>query len=316
VGTIVKWFVTLLIALALAAVGGFAWWSAQLEPVNSSAEDKVSFVIPKNQPAGMVVEDLAAKGLIRSALAGKLYVRFTNMAAKIQPGAYVVSPSQTMQVILTTLTEGPEDVWVTIPEGWRREQIAERLDATLEGPNKAFDKAEFLTATTNLEGQLFPDTYLIPAYATATQVVNIMAANFAAKANLELPADKITLIVASLVERESRSPSERPTIAGIIWKRLKADWPLQIDATIQYVQGTAADWWPENINTKTVSRYNTYLNTGLPPTPIANPGLSSIQAAASPEESNYWYYLHAPDGQVYFARTIEEHNSNIDKYLR
>jgi UPF0755 protein len=320
----VKWLLLIFVVFTLSAVAGFGWWSKQLEPVDSSSNLKVSFVIPKNQPAGIIVEQLAEQKLIKSSLAGKIYLRISNLAAKIQPGAYVVSPSQTMQQILLSLTEGPQDVWVTIPEGWRREQIAQRLNSTLEGPNKLFVAEEFLDYTRNLEGQLFPDTYLIPANATAEQAANIMLGVFASKSGLDLPADKSTLIVASLVERETRSDAERPTVAGIIWKRLAAGWPLQIDATVQYAQDTATcaqvvlncEWWETLNNTRFVSTFNTYLHTGLPPTPIANPGLSSIQAAINPVESDYWYYLHADDGQIYFASTIEQHNSNIDKYLR
>jgi UPF0755 protein len=124
------------------------------------------------------------------------------------------------------------------------------------------------------------------------------------------------LILASLVEREVRVDTDRKIVAGIILKRLKADWPLQIDATIQYVLGNKNDWWPKNIDTKFESKYNTYLNPGIPPTPICNPGLRSIEAVLSPQNTNYWYYISDDQGVTHFAKTLAEHNLNVDKYLR
>src|SRR5581483_2493272 len=119
---------------------------------------------------------------------------------------------------------------------------------------------------------------------------------------------------ASIIERETKSEEERPIVAGILLKRINAGWPLQADATIQYALG---NWDPVNADDlKIQSPYNTYLNTGLPPTPICNPGLSSINAAKNPTQSNYWYYLHDKDGQIHYATTIDEQNANIAKYLQ
>ncbi|MBU0569962.1 endolytic transglycosylase MltG, partial [Patescibacteria group bacterium] len=143
-----------------------------------------------------------------------------------------------------------------------------------------------------------------------------------AKSNYGL--DQI-ITLASLLERETITDAERPIVAGIIYKRLKNDWPLQIDASVQYavssakckVQSVKCDWWPIltlNDLEETNSPYNTYKFTGLPPAPIASPGISSIRAAISPEESSYWYYIHA-DGQIYYAKTLAEHNQNVRVYL-
>lgn len=130
------------------------------------------------------------------------------------------------------------------------------------------------------------------------------------------------IILASIVEREGRSAEDRPIIAGILLKRLKADWPLQTDATLQYALGYQArekSWWKKSLTLedKNVrSAYNTYLNPGLPPGPISNPGIESIKAVIYPKESEYWYYLHDPAGSVHYATTIEEHNANVAQYLR
>jgi len=132
------------------------------------------------------------------------------------------------------------------------------------------------------------------------------------------------LIIASLIEREVKTPADRAIVGGIISKRLDNGWPLQIDATVQYASATShcsadpadCDWWQPITDTKFPSLFNTYLHSGLPPAPICNPGLASITASASPQDSQYWYYLTGTDGQTYFAQTLGEHNLNIDKHLK
>lgn len=309
-----------LVLLALAVIlgsWGFWWWSGQVKPSDPANETKVAFVVAKDQTGNQIINNLAEQGLIRSGLAARIYVYVSGNQNRLQAGSFILTRSMTLSQVFTALTGPPADVWVTIPEGWRREQIAARLQATLADVGSAsFVTDEFVSATATLEGQLFPDTYLIPVAATASDVMRIMTANFNSKAGLDMPADRRTLVLASLIEREGRSDTDRPVIAGILAKRLKAGWPLQVDATVQYAIASAQDWWPDQIDTKFASPYNTYQNAGLPPTPIANPGLAAIRAATQPAETDYWYYLHAPDGSVYFAKTIAEHNANIDKYLK
>jgi UPF0755 protein len=134
------------------------------------------------------------------------------------------------------------------------------------------------------------------------------------------------LTVASLVERETKGVEEKPIVAGIIYKRLKTGWPLQIDATLQYAVGglkcketqIQCDWWSpltkEDLGIN--SLYNSYKLVGFPPSPIANPGLLSIKAATYPQESDFWFYLHDMGGNIHYARTIQEHNDNVRKYLK
>jgi len=130
------------------------------------------------------------------------------------------------------------------------------------------------------------------------------------------------LTLASIVEREGRTAEDRPVIAGILLKRLKEGWALETDATIQYLLGYQSEqktWWKKaifNSDKEIKSPYNTYKNTGLPPAPIASPGLESLRAVANPTPSNYWFYLHAPDGSVHYGATFEEHQENISRYLR
>jgi UPF0755 protein len=297
---------------------GYLWWQQQLAPVNPLDTSQKTLIIPKSQAASQVVDQLLDKNLIKSALTAKVYLKISGLDKNIQNGTFLLSSSQTTPQILTALTRAPKDVWVTVPEGWRREQIAERLEATLISSGSAeFNKAQFIDMTKLLEGQLFPDTYLIPRTATAADVIKTMTNNFTQKTKLDLTTgDRNTLVLASLVEREGKTDADRPIIAAILQKRLKAGWPLQVDATVQYAQDSVAGpWWKTPIDTKLPSAYNTYLHLGLPPTPICNPGLSAIQAATNPPQTPYWYYLHSSDGQVHFGRDLSEHNANIDKYL-
>lgn len=275
--------------------------------VDSGDQAQINFVIIKNEPAGSVLTRLIQERLIHNFWVAKLYLQGTGLDQKVRPGSYLLSRSQSLEELLVSLTSGPRDVWVTIPEGFRREQIAQRFESFDQ-----FDKSEFLRLTATSEGKLFPDTYLVPLYATAENVVDMLLENFSVKVG---EISQNNLIIASLVEREVRNPADRPVIAGIIIKRLEAGWPLQIDATVQYVSGNSKDWWPKAIDTKKPSAFNTYINIGLPPAPIANPGLAVIQAVLRPEKTDYWYYLSDSQGVTHFAKTLNEHNLNIDKYL-
>lgn len=294
----------LFVILSLTSLLGFVWWTRQLSPLNPASEQTRPFIISPSQSASVVSQALFAQKFIRSPQVAKIYFMFSGLDKKIKPGTYLLSPATDLKNLLTSLTSGPRDIWITFPEGWRREQVAARLASNLEN----FDTASFLSLTATLEGHLFPDTYLIPTYSTPADIVNTMTDTFNRKVG---PIDSSTLILASLIERETKTIVDRPIVAGILLKRLKASWPLQIDATVQYARG---DWSPVT-DTRFPSIYNTYIHTGLPPTPIANPGLAAIEAARRPQTSPYWFYLHAPDGTTHFAATIEEHNLNIDKYL-
>ncbi|KKU03039.1 MAG: hypothetical protein UY06_C0005G0027 [Candidatus Amesbacteria bacterium GW2011_GWA2_47_70] len=292
------------VLLTLTALLGFTWWTRQLSPLDPASDLHRSFIITPAQSASAVSQALFAQKFIRSAQVAKIYFIFSGLDKKIKAGTYLISSGTGLKNLLTSLTAGPRDIWVTIPEGWRREQIAARLASNLEN----FDTTTFLSLTATLEGRLFPDTYLIPTYATPADIVDTMVSTFDRKVG---PIDPDILILASLVERETRTVADRPIVAGILLKRLRAGWPLQVDATVQYARG---DWSPVT-DTRYPSIYNTYIYPGFPPTPIANPGLASIEAARSPRISPYWFYLHAPDGTTHYAVTIEEHNLNIDKYL-
>ncbi len=313
--------------LAVAAAGSaFWWWSQQILPPNPASDEQVSFVVTKAQTGSEIIANLASQRLIRSPLAAKMFLYISDLQNKLLAGSFVVSRNLTLAQLFQTLTGPATDTWVTIPEGWRREQIAVRIDATLgQVPEGNFHWQDFISGTTGLEGQLFPDTYLLPRAASASDVIRIMTTNFATKTQLDPKADKDTLILASLVEREGKTEADRPVIAGILAKRLQAGWPLQVDATVQYAQDNdrcktsgvnTCKYWEPVTDSKFSSLYNTYLHPGLPPAPIANPGLASIQAAQNPADTPYWFYIHDNQGLVHYAQTAAEHAANVDKYLR
>lgn len=304
--------------LVIIVVGGTFWFYKNSRPV-SNVEKFSYFIIAKGASASQIGNKLESAGLIKSAVAFKLYLQFTGQSGKVQTGEFRLTPSYSLFQTADAIFKGPIELWVTIPEGLRREEVAQKVATTL-GRDSSF-VADFLQASEGEEGYLFPDTYLFPRDVAASTVVKRMLDTFASRTgDLENNSglsfgQAITL--ASLLERETKTDTERPVVAGILIKRLNSGWPLQTDAAVQYAVGTSKDWWPiltlDNLSIK--SSYNTYKNRGLPPSPIASPGLSSIKGVFDPTQSDYWYYIHDVKGQIHYARTLEEHNANISKYL-
>lgn len=309
-------------------VSSLLWGYQNIQPPTTSGTKK-DFLIVKGTSASSIAANLKKEGLVKSSLAFRLYVQLTNNQRKIQAGAYELKGNVNLFKMVDQLLKGPSEIWVTVPEGFRHEQTAERFAESLEKDGE-FIK-EFLTLAKPQEGFLYPDTYLFPKEATPTMIVNRMKSVFDQKTDdldegIQASGYSLNQIVtmASILERETLNDAEKPIVAGILFKRYRNGWPLQADATAQYLAGTQrcsgkldCEWWqpPTSADLAINSRYNTYKFQGLPPGPIASPGIVSIKAAVSPEESDYWYYLHDPDGEIHYARTLEEHNENIQKYL-
>lgn len=298
------------------------WWKQSVQPVNPNEKTPVVFTINKGESVRNIAEKLQKEGLIRSALSFFLLARFGGTADNIQAGDFRLNPAMNLYSVATALSHGTTDVWLTIPEGFRKEEIATKIAHELAIPETEFNKVA-------KEGYMFPDTYLIPKEATATGVVSLFLANFNYKitsAEIEkakqrsLSLDEV-IIIASLVEREAKLTADRPMVGSVIINRLKIGMKLDIDATIQYAlgyQGSEKTWWKKNLTVEDLdidSPFNTYKNPGLPPTPIANPGLAAIKAVIEAPDTNYLYYVSDKTGKLHFAKTIEEHDSNIAKYL-
>lgn len=314
-------------------LGANFWWSQNIKPASDDTSVK-RFVIPKGYSASQIGNKLVSQGLVKNSLAFRFYVQLTGRTKKIQAGEYGLSPSFSLLEISEQLMKGPVELWVTIPEGLRREEIAERFIIGLEkeGSGATDFRQEFLTGSLGEEGFLFPDTYLFPKTASASAVVKKLLATFDEKVDSQMREDieksdyTLSQIVtlASIIERETRTDEERPVVAGILLRRFGIGMGLQADATVQYAvadnncrAGTDCSWWPtlKKEDLQINSLYNSYKYRGLPPTPIANPGLSSIRAAIYPEASDYLYYLHDSNGQIHYAETLEEHNQNVRRYL-
>jgi UPF0755 protein len=298
-----------------------------LTPVTKTP-DQIAFVVKKGATIDQIGTNLKAKGLIRSPAVFKLYVMVSGLTSNIQAGSFKLSPSLSTPQIAGSLTSGRLDIWVTVVEGWRREEIAAGLATAFAETGADFDETAFLTASVGLEGQLFPDTYLFPLGSSEATLVSIMTNTLNQKLTT-LAADLAKtnrsktqiLTMASLIEREARGSTDRRMVAGILWKRLDHDWPLQVDATLQYVKGydpVQQTWWkpPLSAAKQLNSPYNTYQNPGLPPAPICSPSFDSISAAVYPTPSEYWFYLTDGQGAMHYATTTEEHNQNVQTYLR
>lgn len=313
-------------------------WNNLNAPVGTSETEK-SVVIAKGSSGIKIGQKLKKDGLIRSELFFRIYIRFRGVADKIPPGSYEIAGNLKTSEVVNVLLSGPKDVWVLIPEGLRREEISEIVSEGLgkKGLEKETFMEEFLVESTNLEGSLFPDTYLFPVEISAKNAVLKMNQTFFSKTTKILSGLKDgktksglsfdeVIVLASIIEREESRDSQRPLVAGILTNRLEIGMALQADATVQYAlanvkcksKSQKCDWWPVVVKSDLdiESPFNTYKINGLPPLPISNPGISSIEAAANPKTSDYLYYIHDADGQIHPATTFEEHASNISRYLR
>lgn len=309
------------------------WWNTNTQPVSDSTEIK-RFVVVRGASAESVANNLYDQGLIRSSLAFKFYLQLIGQAGSILPGEYNLSPSMTIQDISEKIRSRPDEFWVTIREGLRREQIPAIFINSLgmTGNEAKTFSQEFLEASKDLEGFLFPETYLFPPDVNGAQAVFRLKNTFDQKtANLseeiarsDYSIDQIVTL-ASLIEREAITDDERFVIAGILFNRMEIGMPLQIDATVQYARANAicnelsdCNWWEPvlvgDLNYY-VSPYNTYTSNGIPPAPIANPGLKSIEAILRPVESNYLFYLHDRQGNIHYAENVQQHNINKANYI-
>jgi UPF0755 protein len=292
-------------------------------PVDKNDAGSTIFVIGKGDGLFSVTKKLATEDLIRNKLIFTVIAFQKGIDKKIQAGEFKLSKKMSAQEVADTLTHGTVDEWITVVEGLRKEEVAQKLAQTF-----TFSEISFIEQAK--EGQLFPDTYLIPKTATMDTIIQLMETNFQkkmAEARAEKPyekrSDREVLILASLVEREAKFADDRRLVASIILKRAQNDWPLQIDATVQYglgYQRKEKTWWKRDLTVedlKVDNTYNTYERKGLPPAPICNPGLASIKAAlAADPNTPYWYYVNDKKGRIQVAKTLEEHNDNIRKFVQ
>ncbi|HEV2261304.1 MAG TPA: endolytic transglycosylase MltG [Candidatus Rubrimentiphilum sp.] len=319
--------IVLVVFLGLLAYFGYALFGDRAHPSQIT-----QVVIARGSTFSDIASQLKGAGVIGHATLFRFYAKLRRADTQAHAGEFRFQPHQTAAQILTQLQTGGAQIakWVTFPEGFTAKQIAQHLEDEGLGNAALFANAFMRDSinlggvhTKNMEGYLFPDTYLISLDATPRSVETIMTAQFfkelppdaaakARKLGLNLPQ---IVTVASLIEREAKADDERPLMAGVYYNRLRLGMPLEVDATIEYAlpkHQTVVTYSDLRLN----SPYNTYLHPGLPPTPIANPGRPSLLAALNPRRSEYLYYVYKGNGHHAFAKTLSEQNANIAKYLK
>jgi UPF0755 protein len=295
------------------------WYLSNTTPVSQLKNPTQTFVVPKGQSTRTILKRLQQDKIIKSSLAAEIYLLLIQQRQGFQAGSFELSGSMQLNEVASSLRRGTVDIKATIPEGFRSEQIVDELikSGLLANLNKQDLYQKFKTK----EGQLFPDTYFFPKESTPEEITDIMVNTFSQKTNNQHPVTDNDLILASLVEREARHDIDRPLVASVLKNRLKIGMALQVDATLQYARATIAnnqfDWWPQitSADKSINSPYNTYKFPGLPPEPIANPGIEAIEAVLNPAKTDYLYYVSEPDGTTHYAKNLEGHNANIQKYL-
>jgi len=313
-------FVFIILCLIIAG-GLFFWWHYETSPANPAAQKKHTFIINDGESVRTIADQLQQEGYIKNAFIFFLLLKQTGLDGKIQAGIFQLSPAMSAEQIAQALQVGTFTTAITIPEGKRAEEIADILQAKL--PDYQNSWRQKLDA---YEGYLFPDTYAFDKSTTIDQIIRTMTENFNRKYASIIDGRKTSLskqqivTIASIIEREARFPQDRPLVASVILNRLRIGMPLQIDATVQYALGyqpQEKSWWKKDLTTDDLqfgSPYNTYLNTGLPPTPISNPGLESLQAVIDAPETDYLYYISDKSGHNHFEATLEQQNADMQKY--
>lgn len=326
----------LLALLVIAALGAFAGWldSQISRPYRGRRPEKTFVEIPHGMSRWRVSGILAQNDIIRSRLAFAIFSAW-HFRRPLQAGEYFFDHQLDSREVFWKISKGEIFVHiVTIPEGWTMFDIADELDR--QGVCRRDDflieahathlVSDIAPNSQSLEGFLFPSTYEFTHHTTCAQAVETMVRHFRAiwesvdaSGSPPLPQSlslKQVVTMASLVERETPNPAERPLVAGVFYNRLKHGYALQCDPTVQYALALAGQ--PEkNVQAKDLkidSPYNTYEHRGLPPGPIANPGEASLRAALQPAQTDYFYFVANDQGGHFFSKTLEEHNRNVARY--
>jgi UPF0755 protein len=321
----------LLLVTALVVVAGMLYTVQLLGPVTGKKDAPLVLVsIPPGRNARQIGEILARKHLVRSPLSFVFASRMDGLSGKMHAGRYELSPAMPPRQIAAKMALGETAQGViTIPEGYTVRQIARRMAehhlvneaqflALAQTEGRSFHVRGWTPPDDNLEGYLYPDTYTMPKGAAARDLIQIMLDNFTRRVATPYGAEAgafpgglpAVVTLASLVEREAEVKADRPLIAAVYRNRLKAGMRLQCDATVQYAL-------PEHktrlfyADLRVDSPYNTYKHAGLPPTPIANPGLPSIEAALNPARVGYLYYVAGPGGRHVFSTTLAQHEQAV-----
>ncbi len=275
--------------------------------------------ISSGTSAHTVANQLAKTHVINSPVSFIILSRLTNTQGDIKSGTYDLSVPMSLFSVVGMLKNGVHStqVRVTFPEGITVQEMAPLVSKAI--PN--ITKDAFVKAGNSYEGYLFPDTYNFSKNETVTQIVTQMRNNFDTRVASITPyiitsghSQKDIITMASIVEKEARTLAQKRMVAGILFNRLRIGMPLQVDVTFGFIFNKPT-FVPSAKDLRVESPYNTYLHKGLPPTPIDNPGNSSIFAAATATKTEYLYYITGKNGKMYYAKTLLGHNENVSRYL-
>ncbi|MBY0309829.1 endolytic transglycosylase MltG [Patescibacteria group bacterium] len=308
--------------IVLAAITGIALSYVQhiVTPPNNFPVEQ-EFVITEGATTVEITEALYAAGFVRSPFALYAILVMLHDPRELKASTYIFSqPLSAFELAERFLLGdyGNDLVRFVHYEGESRKFLAERAGQVLRG----FDAEAFLALTEGKEGKLFPDTYLLPKVFSAPELAALLEETYESRVGPLRPAmfdssltEEEIIILASILEREANTPQSKGMVADILLRRLEMGMPLQVDASMEYVLDKPLNELLAS-DLDVDSPYNTYLNDGLPPTPIGNPGLTAIQAVLEPTPSNYLFYITGNDGVFYYAETYAQHKRNIDAYLR
>ncbi|MCZ6726313.1 MAG: endolytic transglycosylase MltG [Acidobacteria bacterium] len=316
----------------VAAIAGYATWGWKLLHEAQGPRTRVSYTVVPGQSAGQILDRLSALGLLPDATLARLYLVYYLDDPPLQAGEYSFpSPATTPEVLDRMVRGKVVEHPVTLIEGQTLQETAQHLAAEGFGDYETFlalmrSPASIIDLdpeATTLEGYLFPDTYHFPRSATEVRIVDTLVDTFRRHLETNLGTDydgslRDLVILASIVEKEAQLDSERPIIAGIYSNRLERGIGLYADPTIIFALKQLGRW-DGDIRRRDLaldSPYNTYLYPGLPPGPICSAGLASLRAAAAPADVPYLYFVSRNDGSHVFARTLREHNRNVDEWQR
>ena len=321
---IVKKILTVFLVVFILGVGSFLVYFGFLVKAKAGTDTTKQVFEVKDQTSTLeVAQNLESKQFVKSDWAFYVYAKLKEKTLK--PGAYLISQDMTTEEIVNKISDGKTAVRkVTIPEGWRMEQVAQYLSN-----NNYANYDDFIVLAKNYEGQIFPDTYYVTVDSGAKEILNMMLEDYKLRTADIKPAND-NLVLASIIEREAKNDTDRTAIAGVYKNRLKLDMKLEADPTVLYAHDsrflstgrfdvkTYEFWQPIAFADylKETSPYNTYINKGLPPAPICNPGIKSIKAAQNPDTSNYLYFFHDSSGKIYLSETVTEHDQKKALYLK
>jgi UPF0755 protein len=320
------------VIVSVAAVGGFQWWAGR--PITAADSPVIPFAIAQGSGVAGATQQMASAGVPVNGFLFGVLARVSGKAGQIKAGSYELKPSTTPRRLLTQLVRGEfAQESLTIIEGWTFRQMRQAVDAA---PNlkhetaKLSDKELLAKVVADdkykaPEGLFFPDTYLFAKNSSDLQIYKqahemmmkrLKAAWEKRDPNLPYVDPYQALIMASLVEKETGQKSERAMIAGVFVNRLKTGMLLQTDPTVIYGMGDKYDGKIRKKDLETDTPYNTYTRAGLPPTPIALPGVESLAAALAPAKTEALYFVSRGDGTSHFSVNLNEHNKAVNQYQR